>query len=213
MRIYEHHDLLTRYAFSPRTWQSKRMIYTRTTIFFCRLAGSEVMDMIPLDEVAKVLDSESTQEQIEDDPKVPTTPGSSNIMRIETIPDGYNSARTYHIQVTSPYVCFVEPNHPSYNVTADQARRGTTKGKRKLGSIVKTRKGHGDHEDPLQAASAAGPERFFIGHLPNLPRPLDFRGIFASDLLNKGFIFVILVVDQYLYIRRACSCAPYVPIQ
>ena len=75
------------------------MVYTRTTIFFCRLVGSEVMDMIPLDEVAKVLDSESTEAQIEDDSKVPTSPGSSNIMRIETIPDGYNSARTYHIQV------------------------------------------------------------------------------------------------------------------
>ncbi len=61
------------------------------------------MDMIPLDEVAKVLDSETTQEQSEDDDRnrnVPVSPGASNIMRIETIPNGYNSARTYHIQVT-----------------------------------------------------------------------------------------------------------------
>ncbi len=86
------------------------MIYTKTTIYFCRLVGIEVMDMIPLDEVAKVLDSETTQEQSENDLKAPSTPGASNIMRIETIPDGYNSARTYHIQVTSRF-SFLELPH------------------------------------------------------------------------------------------------------
>jgi hypothetical protein len=90
-------------------WQSRRIIYTKTTLFICRAHNDEVHDLIPLDEIAKILDEDTAQEdqsnlwtkQADNDEEssVPATPGPSNVMRIETIPEGYNSGRTYHIQV------------------------------------------------------------------------------------------------------------------
>ncbi len=74
------------------------------------------MDMIPLDEVARITSSESNEEQPQDtklfakksefdeDINMPLTPGLSNIVRIETIPEGFNSARTYHLQVNCDYM-------------------------------------------------------------------------------------------------------------
>ncbi len=93
-------------------WQSKRLVYTKTTLYFCRAHNDEVMDMVPLDEVAKILDEDTTvdvQSNLwtpnggkDKESNVPATPGASNVMRIETIPEGYNSGRTYHIQVNAP---------------------------------------------------------------------------------------------------------------
>jgi hypothetical protein len=87
------------------------MIYTKKTLYFCRALNDEVMDMIPLDEVAKILDEDTALEEHsslwksqageDEESNGPATPGPSNVMRIETIPDGYNSGRTYHIQVTA----------------------------------------------------------------------------------------------------------------
>jgi hypothetical protein len=87
------------------------MIYTKTTLYICRALNDEVMDMIPLDEVAKIFDEDTAQEdqsslwksQADQDEEAngTATPGTSNVMRIETIPDGYNSGRTYHIQVNA----------------------------------------------------------------------------------------------------------------
>ncbi len=67
--------------------------------------------MIPLDEVAKILDDDTKLEDQsnlwtpngdkDDESNIPEAPGASNVMRIETIPEGYNSGRTYHIQVNA----------------------------------------------------------------------------------------------------------------
>jgi hypothetical protein len=78
------------------------------------------MDLIPLDEVARITSSESNEEQpqdtkifktkskVDEDFHMPMTPGLSNIVRIETIPEGFNSARTYHLKVI--------PLHPSLEI-------------------------------------------------------------------------------------------------
>ena len=70
--------------------------------------------MIPLDEVARISSTEPSLDQIQDlsifkknsendeDLHMPMTPGLSNIIRIDTIPDGFNSARTYHLKVILP---------------------------------------------------------------------------------------------------------------
>ena len=68
--------------------------------------------MIPLDEVARISSSEPSLDQqqdlnifkkntneVDEDFHMPLTPGSSDILRIETIPDGFNSARAYHLKV------------------------------------------------------------------------------------------------------------------
>jgi hypothetical protein len=77
-------------------------------IFFCLSHGDEVMDLIPMDEVGQIMDSDKSIQNEDtnwlsrdgpDEDSDPMTPGESNIIRIETIPDGYNSGRAYYLQV------------------------------------------------------------------------------------------------------------------
>ncbi len=70
--------------------------------------------MIPLDEVARISSSEPNLDQpqdlnifkksseVDDDLNMCMIPGASNIIRIETIPGGFNSARAYHLKVILP---------------------------------------------------------------------------------------------------------------
>ena len=71
------------------------------------------MDMIPMDEVGLVMDSDKSLKSEEanwlsrdapdEDTDAPMSPGESTIVRIETIPNGYNSGRAYYVQVHLPW--------------------------------------------------------------------------------------------------------------
>ena len=87
-----------------------RLLFTKKEIFFCQQTENQVVDKIPLDEVESIKTQGGLIEErlnswiprdSQDNETVGEIPGSENVMRIETIPDGYNSARNYHVQVNN----------------------------------------------------------------------------------------------------------------
>jgi hypothetical protein len=90
------------------TWQKRRMVIGHDMIYFTFLGDDAIVDCIPLAEilVVKKMGSDSSADQPQHTKSILGDQHlSSNIfiraLRIETSPEGYNSGRTYHIQVSS----------------------------------------------------------------------------------------------------------------
>lgn len=94
-----------------RSWDKRRIVFTKKIIAFANVNDDGVLDIVPLHEVKHVRDT-SLQNEImaEDDSQFD---GSSendnddtvkkNVFEIETIPEGYNSGRVYQIQAASAH--------------------------------------------------------------------------------------------------------------
>jgi hypothetical protein len=90
----------------PRTWQAKRLTYSKKNIYFTNVDSDIVMDMIPLTEVLSVKDAEMNAHEMSSSNVGNIELSSSGtsemtIFKIETIVDGYNSGRSYHVKVSN----------------------------------------------------------------------------------------------------------------
>jgi hypothetical protein len=141
-------DFLSR-AYS--CWQNRRAVLTKGGLFFSLVGEEEILDQIPLHEIsgASVMtDNENTeQEQMEaatvvgyiDQPlpdKAPTLKKSSTIstyrflhaFQIDTLEDGYNSGRSYHIRAESKERC--DSIMATIRASATRARKAAMKASR-----------------------------------------------------------------------------------
>ncbi len=80
-----------------RHWHSRRVVITKEILAFAYIGDCNMLDYIPLREIAGVehleQDSEKSSKILFD--KVVSV---SNALQIQTIPDGYNSGRKYFLQ-------------------------------------------------------------------------------------------------------------------
>ena len=96
-----------------RTWQIKRVIYSKDMIFFCAVDDEEVVDVIPIEEIVLVAKCEenvetSLQADLRIERKDLTTelnPKKLSALKIITHPDGYNSGREYVLQASTAEDC------------------------------------------------------------------------------------------------------------
>jgi hypothetical protein len=109
-----------------RTWQERRVLYSKDIVYFAPVEGDTVIDMIPIveilavseeneeDESMKYASGESRVEKHNSFPdqasflrkKTPLdkkegVPKTANTLSIATHPEGYNSGRKYYLQAES----------------------------------------------------------------------------------------------------------------
>jgi hypothetical protein len=87
--------------FFCRTWQSRRVLYTRDVIAFARLDEDVLLDAIPLAEVTGI---DSMQEVDQNDISKNNFEAAvdfTHAFQIRTKRDGYNAGRKYFVQANS----------------------------------------------------------------------------------------------------------------
>lgn len=92
-----------------RSWDKRRIVFTKKILAFGNVADDGVLDIVPLHEIKNVRDSSLQIEVIaDDDSELNGTAASNddgaenkNVFEIVTDVDGYNSGRTYQIQAVS----------------------------------------------------------------------------------------------------------------
>ena len=105
---------------SRSEWQSRRIVVTKAGVFFTLVGEDQVRDHIPLIEVKHVDKKRELDENsvlgAEVNPPLQANEGTPSLKRvrtfrffnslyIETIEDGYNSGRIYHIQAETTEIC------------------------------------------------------------------------------------------------------------
>jgi hypothetical protein len=104
-----------------RTWQSRRVIYSKETLFFSPIGDDVVVDVVPIVEIVeinKVIENENrnlnggSQTDLIVEKKIHKDSQNSKVatlsqcrFQIITDPDGYNSGRKYVLQASSDEVC------------------------------------------------------------------------------------------------------------
>ena len=92
------------------------MIYTKKTIYFLKANTDHVMDLVPMDEVVNIQDadtnvnlSQCSMNDISLHVSDETSPKSAeSTVKIETLQNGFNSGRVYHLQVSlHRLICFL----------------------------------------------------------------------------------------------------------
>ena len=95
-------------------WQKRRMIITRTGVYFTLVDQNHVRDSIPLQDVTSVaikMDNENFGSEDGDVAPARNEEAQSSVapkasaFQIETSNEGYNSGRIYYIQAASPDIC------------------------------------------------------------------------------------------------------------
>jgi hypothetical protein len=94
-----------------RSWDRRRIVYTKKIIAFSNVNNDAVIDVIPLHEVAGIRDTSRINAILADDTSEvngsagsnddSTANSSKNVVEIETSPAGYNSGRMYQIKAKS----------------------------------------------------------------------------------------------------------------
>ncbi len=102
-------------------WQKRRMIITRTGVYFTLVDQNHVRDSIPLQDVTSVaikMDNENfgsedgdvaparnEEAQSNSSKREASVEPKASAFQIETSNEGYNSGRIYYIQAASPDIC------------------------------------------------------------------------------------------------------------
>ena len=108
------------FSFVHRSWQARNMVWTKRFIFFSRTGEKVTIDTVPLHEILSLtsdhrrkrlnsaLSLSAGSERIMSSPKIRSSHSSlrnvlanSPLFQIKTIPDGFNSGRTYSLQCES----------------------------------------------------------------------------------------------------------------
>jgi hypothetical protein len=84
--------------FDDREWQIRRIVITKEIIGFARVGENILIDTVPLAEVESIRDMHSIDEDVD-------SAKFLNALMITTIPEGYNSGRTYYLQASSEEHC------------------------------------------------------------------------------------------------------------
>ena len=99
-----------------RSWNPRRIVYTKKIIAFSNLNDDAVLDVIPMHEVLMVRDmtifngiekedesefNDLEEEEEEEENNEEASESNKNVFQIETSPEGYNSGRPYQIQASS----------------------------------------------------------------------------------------------------------------
>ena len=86
-----------------RSWEARRVVYTKKIIALCNANDDDILDIIPLREIIVIRDMSNLDAIADDasqfnDGSVENGETEANILQIETQADGYNSGRPYQIQ-------------------------------------------------------------------------------------------------------------------
>ena len=98
-----HDEKMNRRIFQPR-----RLVYTKKLIMFSRKESEVVMDVIPMSEVSGIVDVERGSKNLHANHEENVAgEGAGNehdlkVVLIQTIQEGYNSGRSYQIQIFEP---------------------------------------------------------------------------------------------------------------
>ena len=95
-------------------WRKERLVYTAKLIIFAAPTGVEVIDLIPIAELAAIRNDQETAAKLQrrgsvldddedDDGGMESRTSKALELAFETQPSGYNSGRTYR-------VCFLNDN-------------------------------------------------------------------------------------------------------
>ena len=97
-----------------RTWQNRRVLYSKDMVYFSAVGGDVVIDVIPIIEIVEVAEvfdddenrkrpAESRRERREG--RFDSVSKFANSLQIVTCPGGFNSGRKYVLQASSAEVC------------------------------------------------------------------------------------------------------------
>ena len=103
------------FFFRSRSWQARRVIFTSKLLVFGTLHVDEVIDVVPLEEIATI--KNVSRALYEDDGSRMNDSEVENklILQVETVSDGFNSGRVYRLRMKT--------NKEMENILADLTRR------------------------------------------------------------------------------------------